>query len=222
MKKRYYSLYANEYLLNNIAINNKSINRNTLILALLLPASASLCDEKNHIKYSNIVIIDKQFIAKYTLFMGITQRTFKNSLKELLSLEIIAKDNKDKYSYFINPWWACSGQDPEIQSFRRFVVENQLFAPSIHYNDDDGEYIVHLEKVLNSIPSKEQHTAIYLNYKSASAYLALTSADNAEKLNTVDIVIFILFALRCRFVKSREFNANLVKMSRTEQEHIRR
>lgn len=105
MKQRYFSLYHNAEILQYIAANSNRINHNTLIMALIIPSSASWCDCNTKNNSRNIIHIDKQYIKKYTNALNISDRIFRESVKQLVTLNILKKDNKGKNDYFLNPWW---------------------------------------------------------------------------------------------------------------------
>lgn len=223
MKQRYFSLYHNIEILQHIANNNSKINCNTLIMALIIPSSASWCDCNTNNNRRNIIHIDKQYVNKYTTALNITERVFKESLRQLITLDIIKKDNKNKKDYFVNPWWATAGDDDAVQEFRAWCIDNDIFKPPTVKNlQDEAEYIDRLTKAIDSVPSMERHTCVYLSLDNVDRFLAFTSS-NRKKLNSIDIILFIYFMVMCKFTKSAKKieNCNTIEVAREDQRNIR-
>lgn len=191
-------------------------------MSLIIPSSATWCNSNTKNNHRNIICVDKQYIQKYTTALNISERTFRESIRQLMDLNILKKDNKDKKNYFINPWWAATGDDLEIQEFRLWCASNGIFKPPNLRNwNDETEYIDRLTKAVNSVPSKEKHTCIYLSLDNIDRFLAFTAKDR-EKLNTTDIILFINYAVMCKFVKSISDlnNCNTIQVSREYQRSI--
>lgn len=222
MKQRYFSLYYNTEILQYIAANSSQINHNTLIMSLIIPSSASWCDYNTKNNNRNIIHIDKQYIKKYTDTLNISERIFRESLKQLVTLNILKKDSKCKKDYFLNPWWATTGEDAEVQEFRTWCAENRIFKPPTIRNwNDEIEYIDRLTKAIDSTPSKEKHTCVYLSLDNVDRFLSFTASDR-KKLNSTDIILFIYFAVMCKFVKSIKIkeNCNTIHVAREDQRNI--
>lgn len=222
MKQRYFSLYYNTEILQYITANISKINHNTLIMALIIPSSASWCDCNTKNNSRNIIHIDRQYIKKYTNVLNVSDRIFRESVKQLDKLNILKKDNKGKNDYFLNPWWASTGEDAEVQEFRAWCTENRIFKPpSIRNWNDETEYTDRLTKAVDSTPSKERHSCVYLSLDNVDKFLAFTASDR-KKLNSTDIILFIYFAIMCKFVKSIKIkeNCNTIHVAREDQRNI--
>ena len=220
----------------------KNINKNSTIAAIVIPHSATWCQDDIAVENRNTVTLDKDYMHKYCETMHITERTFKKIIKEL---QPVVLRKKDKDTYYVNPFWCAHGSNDDIKEFREYCVQHKLFIPFSMVgkickgiNEDYYNYMCDntpgceikqflaatakneedLRAALDSEPLACKHSCLYTNLSRVSHFSAFIDA----KLSTTDVFLFLMLSSMCNFVKNQsdaEHN-NIITMSIKEQQKI--
>lgn len=202
----YYMLFANTFILSQILDNDKKLSRHAAIASIILPAHCSWCATNTPIAGRNTLTVDKDFVAKYTTIMGISERILKDVLKELQSIGILHKAGA-KGQYYCNPWWAAAGDDDAIVEYRQYCLKEHIFAP---WKDIS----------LNIKPSRQKHIRCMANLYTASRYMAFCGPTNT--LNTTDVITMIVLAYRSKMITypKTHIHRNYVIITGKDQQDI--
>lgn len=172
----YYMLFIDSDVLAQLLYYN--ITRHAAIAAIVLPAHCSWCSNDTPVDERNVLTVDDAFKVKYTAIMGITSRIFDDTLRALQKMGIICKIKKGRY--YVNPYWAATGDDNAIAQFRRYCDDNGLF---LRWGDVDA----------NTMASQQRHIRCSTRLQTVAKYKAFCGRDNVT-LNTTDVLLLITLA----------------------------
>lgn len=198
-------LFANTFILSQILDNDKKLSRHAAVASIILPAHCSWCATNTPIAGRNVLVVDKDFISKYTTIMGISERIFGDVIKELQGVGILHKASKGQY--YCNPWWAAAGDDDAIVEYRQYCLRDKLFTPW-------GDISTNIK------PSRQKHIRCMLNLYTASRYMAFCGPTNT--LNTTDVITMIVLAYRSKMITypKTHIHRNYVIITGKDQQDI--
>lgn len=178
----YYMLFADADVLAQLLYYN--ISRHAAIAAIVLPAHCSWCNSDTPVTERNVLIVDKSYKDKYVSTMNITPRILDDALRELQKIGIIRKNKKAHY--YVNPWWAVTGDDKAISQFRQYCDDNGLFP---HWGDTD----------CSAKASQQRHIRCSTRLQAVARYKAFCGRGNIT-LNVTDVLLLITLAYRSNIV----------------------
>lgn len=217
--KKFYSLYADSKILQCI-LNSTKINCNTMIAALILPAHATWCSESIPVSGRNLLHLDSDFIQRYCSTMHISEKIFKECITELKKCNIIHKAPGMKNCWYINPYWASIGKNNEVEEFRCFCADKNLFLPwSLRHADFTQKETQ--DKLAAEIRlTSKKYSRMCLDLSNAEKYLGFIG-NGKDKFNTKDLALFIILASRCNVIKTpTPETSNIVHLSVNDQKKI--
>ena len=180
----YYMLFIDSDVLAQLLYYN--ITRHAAIAAIVLPAHCSWCSNDIPVDERNVLVVDDAFKNKYTAIMGITPRIFEDTLRILQKIGIVRK-TKLRGRYYINPYWAATGDDNAIAQFRRYCDDNKLFPVWGDVSD-------------NTMASQQRHIRCSTRLQTVAKYKAFCGRDNVI-LGATDVLLLITLANRSNMVR---------------------